>query len=166
VTPDPGEVPITIRRDPPPPSTDRQAHPAFQVLYDLYRGMGCPAVVDPVDPEDCAGVADESVRALLLAGLLAGDSWSALMLHLDGHYPADVFGGADLADEVDVDPGVRIVRLVRALDRLRQLEAAARACVARVRELGYTPGNAWFTDETHAIVAAVDALPERQEGQR
>jgi hypothetical protein len=46
-------------------------HPtAYTVLYDLYRRLECPVAVDPGDPEDCANVAAESVRALLAAGLL------------------------------------------------------------------------------------------------
>jgi hypothetical protein len=46
-------------------------HPdAFKVLYDAYRTLGCVAAVDPVDPDDCASVAAESVRVLLAANLL------------------------------------------------------------------------------------------------
>lgn len=44
--------------------------PIEQLLYDLFRNLGCPAVVDPVDPEDCAGMAGEIVRVLRQAGWL------------------------------------------------------------------------------------------------
>lgn len=51
-------------------------HPAaWQLLFDAYRAMGCtPVAVDPSDPEDCAGVAGESVRVLAAAGLLVPPS--------------------------------------------------------------------------------------------
>lgn len=43
---------------------------AYNVLYALYRHLDCIVPVDPADPDDCANVADVSVRALIAAGLL------------------------------------------------------------------------------------------------
>ncbi len=37
-------------------------------LYEHFRYLGCPSVVDPVDTEDCAGMAVEVVRFMRAAG--------------------------------------------------------------------------------------------------
>jgi hypothetical protein len=43
--------------------------PAETVVFDALRALGCTTgAVDPIDPEDCASVAAESVRALRAAG--------------------------------------------------------------------------------------------------
>lgn len=37
-------------------------------VYEALRALGCPVAVDPADPDDCASVAVEAVRALRNAG--------------------------------------------------------------------------------------------------
>lgn len=47
-----------------------EQHPAFMVLYGLYKYLECPGTVDGSDPEDRACVASASVKALMDAGIL------------------------------------------------------------------------------------------------
>jgi len=56
-----------------PEVDEDQLTPDELLLYDAYRAMGCPAAVDPVDPDDCASVAVESIRVLRAAGRLLPD---------------------------------------------------------------------------------------------
>jgi hypothetical protein len=69
-------------------------------------------------------------------------TWAGLMSLLDEHYPADVPLGPDN------DPGPRILRLTRELDRLRGIERAARRAIPGNRALVIAEG---FEDLREAL---------------
>jgi hypothetical protein len=89
---------------------DEALTPVELLLYEHFRYLGCPSPVDPVDTDDCAGMAVEVIRFLTEKGVI---------VDREAAYRA---GREDAARDI--------------LDVLRQREDAARETYARRRALG------------------------------
>lgn len=61
---------VLAELDGPSGEVDDTLDHAENVVFVALRSLGCATAVDPSDPDDCASVAVEAVRALRTAGLL------------------------------------------------------------------------------------------------
>jgi hypothetical protein len=96
-----------------------------------------PAPLPDDELERIRDLADDDIATvrdmrLVLAELERLNSWHGLMSVLDEKYPEDIFPTRE--DDIDRDPGPRIVSLVRWVDRFRAENTALAAAVARLND--------------------------------
>lgn len=125
-------------------------HPAYQVLVALHRKEhGCLPTLDPSDPEDCAGVAAATIRALMQTGWLVPESnfqYAAVVdkrMHGKGF---DVAKVRDTFERADTDRHVLAMTDVYPVIVMRRQRSGSRACgeweeMPRVVVLSDGPGN-------------------------
>lgn len=108
-----------------------EKHPAFRILVNLYRQHECPGTVDPLDPEDCAGVAAATVRALMQAGWLTAESefqFAAVVDRRTHGGGLEVAKVRDTLDRAETDAALLSLTDIYPVMVMRRRRSGSRTC--------------------------------------